>query len=377
MPSAQDTRYDHEAGPSQGVTGTTRVDDVRIGAVRPLLTPSLLLERVPMTDDAQALVESSRAAISQVLHGGDDRLVVVVGPCSIHDHDQALEYAGKLKAVADRLRGELLVVMRTYFEKPRTTVGWKGYINDPHLDGSFAMNEGLERARRLLLDLALLGLPAGTEFLDLLSPQYIADLVAWGAIGARTTESQSHRQLASGLSCPVGFKNGTEGSLKVAADAILAARAPHAFIGMTKMGMAAIFETRGNDDCHVILRGGKTPNYDAAHVAQCCAALRAAGLREQVMIDVSHGNSGKSYLRQIEVARDVAAQVAAGDARIIGVMIESHLEEGRQDLMPGVPLKHGVSITDACLGFVQTAPLLRELADAVRARRSQRGSVQA
>jgi 3-deoxy-7-phosphoheptulonate synthase len=371
MSLPDDTRYDHEVSPTAGAPSATRVDDVRIHAVRPLITPSLLLERVPASDAALALVESGRAAISRVLHGGDDRLVAVVGPCSIHDHDLALEYAHKLKAVADRLRGELLVVMRTYFEKPRTTVGWKGYINDPRLDGSFAMNEGLERARRLLLDLALLGLPAGTEFLDLLSPQYIADLVAWGAIGARTTESQSHRQLASGLSCPVGFKNGTEGSLKVAADAILAARAPHAFIGMTKMGMAAIFETNGNDDCHVILRGGKTPNYDAVHVAQCCATLRAAGLREQVMIDVSHGNSGKSYLRQIEVARDVAGQVAAGDARIIGVMIESNLEEGRQDLKPGVPLKRGVSITDACLGFAQTEPLLEEVAAAVRARRAQ------
>jgi 3-deoxy-7-phosphoheptulonate synthase len=370
MVSPDDTRYDHEASPPQGAPGAARVDDVRIHAVRPLITPSLLLERVPASEAALALVESGRAAISRVLHGGDDRLVVVVGPCSIHDHDQALEYAGKLKAAADRLRGELLVVMRTYFEKPRTTVGWKGYINDPHLDGSFAMNEGLERARRLLLDLALLGLPAGTEFLDLLSPQYIADLVAWGAIGARTTESQSHRQLASGLSCPVGFKNGTEGSIKVAADAILAARAPHAFIGMTKMGMAAIFETNGNDDCHIILRGGKSPNYDAAHVAQCCATLRAAGLREQVMIDLSHGNSGRSYLRQIDVGRDVAAQIAGGEARIIGVMIESNLEEGRQDLKPGVPLRRGVSITDACLGFVQTGPLLEELAAAVRARRS-------
>jgi 3-deoxy-7-phosphoheptulonate synthase len=297
--------------------------------------------------------------------------VAVVGPCSIHDHGEALDYARRLKSVADRLRGDLLVVMRTYFEKPRTTVGWKGYINDPHLDGSFAMNEGLELARRLLLELALLGLPAGTEFLDLLSPQYIVDLVSWGAIGARTTESQSHRQLASGLSCPVGFKNGTEGSIKVAADAILAARAPHAFIGMTKAGAAAIFETLGNDDCHVILRGGRSPNYDAAHVAQCCAALRAAGLREQVMIDVSHGNSGKSHRRQIEVARDVAAQVAGGDARIVGVMIESHLEEGRQDLVPGRALRRGVSITDACIGFAQTEPLLEGLAAAVRARRSR------
>ncbi|CAN7511784.1 3-deoxy-7-phosphoheptulonate synthase [Variovorax sp. LjRoot175] len=333
------------------------------------MTPALLQERVPVRDDTLALVEASRAAIADVLHGRSDRLVVVVGPCSIHDHDQALEYGHRLKAVADELQDDLLIVMRTYFEKPRTTVGWKGYINDPHLDGSFAINEGLERARRLLLELTTLGLPAGTEFLDLLSPQFIADLIAWGAIGARTTESQSHRQLASGLSCPVGFKNGTDGSIKVAADAILAARAPHAFMGMTKMGMAAIFETRGNDDCHVILRGGKTPNYAAADVAATCEALRALGLREQVMIDVSHGNSSKQYQRQIDVAQDVAGQIAAGERRIAGVMIESHLEEGRQDLVPGVALKRGVSITDACIGFSQTVPVLQELAAAVRARR--------
>lgn len=372
MSSPEDARYDREAGPRGGAPAAERVDDVRIGAVKPLVTPSLLLERVPATGEALSLVESSRAAIADVLHGRDDRLVVVVGPCSIHDHDEALEYGRRLKSVADALARELLVVMRTYFEKPRTTVGWKGYINDPHLDGSFAMNEGLERARRLLHELAVRGLPAGTEFLDLLSPQYIADLVAWGAIGARTTESQSHRQLASGLSCPVGFKNGTEGSVKVAADAILAARAPHAFIGMTKMGIAAIFETRGNDDCHVILRGGKTPNYDAAHVAQCCTVLRAAGLREQVMVDVSHGNSGKSHRRQVDVAADVARQVAAGEARIIGVMIESHLEEGRQDLVPGVPLRPGVSITDACIGFAQTEQVLEALAASVRQRRANR-----
>ncbi|MEO8155933.1 MAG: 3-deoxy-7-phosphoheptulonate synthase, partial [Rhizobacter sp.] len=255
------------------------------------------------------------------------------------------------------------------FEKPRTTVGWKGYINDPHLDGSFAINEGLERARRLLLELTTLGLPTGTEFLDLLSPQYIADLIAWGAIGARTTESQSHRQLASGLSCPVGFKNGTDGSIKVASDALLAAQAPHAFMGMTKMGVAAIFETRGNDDCHLILRGGKEPNYSAAQVAASCDALRSAGLREQVMIDVSHGNSSKQHQRQIVVAADVAAQIAGGDRRITGLMIESHLEEGRQDLRPGVPLKHGVSITDACISFSQTVPVLHTLAAAVRERR--------
>jgi 3-deoxy-7-phosphoheptulonate synthase len=375
MPHRQtldDPRHDREVGQRDSTLDLTRIDDVRIGAVRPLITPALLQERVPIGDGTLALVEQCRRRIADVLHGRDDRLVVVVGPCSIHDHEQALEYGARLKAEADALAGELLVVMRAYFEKPRTTVGWKGYINDPHLDGSFAINEGLERARRLLLDLLELGLPTGTEFLDLLSPQYISDLVAWGAIGARTTESQTHRQLASGLSCPVGFKNGTDGGVQVAADAILAARAPHAFMGMTKMGMAAIFETRGNDDCHLILRGGRTPNHDAAHVAAACAVLRAAGLREQVMIDLSHGNSRKQPARQIEVAADVAAQVAGGERRIVGVMIESHLEEGRQDLVPGRPLKRGVSITDACIGFAQTVPVLHELARAVRARRSLR-----
>jgi len=369
MNPLDDPRHDREIGARDSTLDTTRIDDVRIGAVRPLMTPALLQERVPVRDETLPLVETSRAAIADVLHGRDDRLVVVVGPCSIHDHDQALEYGHRLKGVADELRQDLLIVMRAYFEKPRTTVGWKGYINDPHIDGSFAINEGLERARRLLLELTALGLPTGTEFLDLLSPQFIADLIAWGAIGARTTESQSHRQLASGLSCPVGFKNGTDGSIRVAADAILAARAPHAFMGMTKMGMAAIFETRGNDDCHLILRGGKTPNYDAAHVAASCDTLRAAGLREQVMIDVSHGNSSKQYLRQIAVAHDVAGQIAAGERRIIGVMIESHLEEGRQEPVPGLPLRPGVSITDACIGFVQTVPVLHALAEAVRLRR--------
>ena len=351
---------------------TTRIDDTRIRAVRPLLTPALLEEWLPAPDAAQDLVEASRTALSRVLHGQDDRLVVVVGPCSIHDHDQALDYARRLHAQAERHAGELLVVMRVYFEKPRTTVGWKGYINDPHLDGSFAINEGLELARGLLLDILALGVPVGTEFLDLLSPQFISDLVSWGAIGARTTESQSHRQLASGLSCPVGFKNGTEGSIKVAADAILAARAPHAFMGMTKMGQAAIFETRGNDECHLILRGGRTPNYHAADVAKACAQLGAAGLREQAMIDLSHANSGKLHTRQIEVGADVAAQVAAGDRRIVGVMIESHLEEGRQDIVAGQPLRPGVSVTDACIGAAQTWPLLETLADAVRARRARK-----
>ena len=358
--NARDTLSTHD---------TTRIDDTRIRAVRPLLTPALLDERLPAPEAAQQLVESSRAAISRVLHGQDDRLVVVVGPCSIHDHDQALDYARRLKAETDRLSAELLVVMRVYFEKPRTTVGWKGYINYPHLDGSYAINEGLEMARRLLLDVLALGLPVGTEFLDLLSPQFISDLVSWGAIGARTTESQSHRQLTSGLSCPVGFKNGTDGGVKVASDAIVAAQAPHAFMGMTKMGQAAVFETRGNDDCHVILRGGKAPNYSKADVDAACAMLKGAGLREQVMIDVSHANSSKQHARQIVVAGEVAAQVAAGDARIMGVMIESHLHEGRQDIVTGQALKPGVSVTDACISFEQTVPVLDTLAAAVRQRR--------
>ena len=352
---------------------TTRIDDTRIGAVRPLITPALLQEWQPAPDAAQDLVETSRAAVSQVLHGADDRLVVVVGPCSIHDHDEALDYARRLKAEADRHAAELLVVMRVYFEKPRTTVGWKGYINDPHRDGSYAINEGLQMARRLLLDVLAIGLPVGCEFLDLLSPQFISDLVSWGAIGARTTESQSHRQLASGLSCPVGFKNGTDGGVKVAADAIVAAQAPHAFLGLTKMGQAAVFETRGNQDCHVILRGGKVPNYSKADVDAACALLQSNGLREQVMVDVSHANSSKQHARQIAVADDVAAQVAAGDARIMGVMIESHLEEGRQDIVAGQQLKPGVSVTDACISFAQTVPVLDGLAEAVRARRSKRG----
>ena len=348
---------------------TTRIDDVRIGAVRALVSPAVLLEELPVTAEVEVLVERTRQSIGHVLHGRDHRLVVVVGPCSIHDHDAAIDYARRLKPLADALAGELIVIMRVYFEKPRTTVGWKGYINDPQLDGSFRINEGLRRARALLLEVSALGLAAGTEFLDLLSPQYISDLIAWGAIGARTTESQSHRQLASGLSCPVGFKNGTDGGVQVAADAVRAAAAPHAFMGMTKMGVAAIFETRGNPDGHVILRGGKAPNFDAAGVDAACAALRQAGLREQVMVDCSHANSAKQPRRQIEVGADLARRIAAGDRRIVGVMVESHLQEGRQDLVPGRPLAPGVSITDACLGWDDTEPLLRELAAAVRARR--------
>lgn len=349
--------------------GHLRIDDTRIKAVRPLITPALLQEWYPATEQAQSLVESSRDAINRVLDGHDDRLIVVVGPCSIHDHAQALEYARQLKLQAQLLEQDLLIVMRVYFEKPRTTVGWKGYINDPRMDGSFAINDGLEMARHLMLDILEVGLPIATEFLDLLSPQFISDLVSWGAIGARTTESQSHRQLASGLSCPVGFKNGTDGGVKVAADAILAAQAPHAFMGMTKMGQSAIFETRGNQHCHVILRGGKQPNYSAADVEATCALLKKSGLREQVMIDVSHANSSKQHLRQITVSEEIAQQIAAGDKRISGVMIESHLNEGRQDIVPGQTLAYGVSVTDACISMPQTIPVLEQLAAAVRARR--------
>lgn len=375
MPALDDFRHDHEAGVRAGdgageTLDTTRIDDVRIAAVRALVSPAVLLEELPVTPAVEALVETTREAIGRVLHGREHRLVVVVGPCSIHDHAQAMDYARRLKPLADELADDLIVVMRVYFEKPRTTVGWKGYINDPRLDGSFRINEGLRLARQLLLQISALGLPAGTEFLDLLTPQYQSDLIAWGAIGARTTESQSHRQLASGLSCPVGFKNGTDGSVQVAADAVLASAAPHSFMGMTKMGVAAIFETRGNPDGHIILRGGKQPNYAAADVEAACAVLRKAKLREQVMIDCSHANSAKQHRRQIDVAHDIAAQIAAGEQRIMGVMVESHLAEGRQDLKPGVALQPGISITDACIGWDDTVPVLRSLAQAVKQRRA-------
>ncbi|MEO7744444.1 MAG: 3-deoxy-7-phosphoheptulonate synthase [Usitatibacter sp.] len=350
-----------------------RTDDLRISGVRALIAPQLLLEELPMDGLALATVGSARQAIHRVLHGADDRLVAVVGPCSIHDSDAAREYAGRLLEAARRHAADLLLVMRVYFEKPRTTVGWKGFINDPDLDGSFAINEGLRQARKLLLDINRLGLPCGTEFLDLLSPQYLSDLIAWGAIGARTTESQSHRQLASGLSCPVGFKNGTDGSIRIAVDALRAAAAPHAFMGMTKTGQAAIFETVGNEDCHVILRGGKAPNYDAAGVQAAAEELALAGLAPHLMIDFSHANAAKKYERQMDVGRDVAAQVGAGDERIVGAMVESHLNPGRQDLVPGKPLARGVSITDPCLGWDDTAQLLEILAEGVRRRRLAHG----
>jgi 3-deoxy-7-phosphoheptulonate synthase len=346
-----------------------RTDDTRIEQGDELLAPMQIMRELRASQAALKTTYTARQAIHDVLRGADDRLVIVVGPCSIHDPAAALDYAKKLKPLADELAHDLIVVMRVYFEKPRTTVGWKGLINDPHLNESFDINEGLRLARKILLEINELGLPSATEFLDLISPQYLADLVAWGAIGARTTESQSHRQLASGLSCPIGFKNGTDGSIRIAVDAIKAAEARHHFISITKSGHVAVFKTSGNEDTHVILRGGKQPNYDAASVHAVCQDLAAAGLRPQVMIDLSHANSSKQYQRQIEVGHDVARQVGGGDNRIIGVMIESHLNPGRQDLCPGKPLEYGMSITDGCIGWADTEPLLRELAEAVRSRR--------
>jgi len=346
-----------------------RTDDTRIEQGDEVLAPMQIMRELKASDTVLKTTFEARSGIHDVLRGADDRLVAVVGPCSIHDPEAALDYARRLKVLADELAHDLIIVMRVYFEKPRTTVGWKGLINDPHLNESFDINEGLRLARKILLDINELGLPCGTEFLDLISPQYIADLIAWGAIGARTTESQSHRQLASGLSCPVGFKNGTDGNLRIAVDAIKAAAARHHFVSITKSGHVAVFKTAGNEDCHVILRGGKKPNYDAASVNAACGELAAAGLRQQVMIDLSHANSSKQYQRQIDVGQDVMTQLRGGDRRVTGVMIESHLKAGRQDLCPGKPLEYGQSITDACISLEDTEPLLRGLADAVRARR--------
>ncbi len=345
------------------------VDDVRIKEIKELSPPAHLLREFPATEPAAETTYAARAGIHRILHGADDRLLVVVGPCSIHDFDSAMEYARRLKAERDRLDADLLILMRVYFEKPRTTVGWKGLINDPRMDGSFKINEGLRLARKLLFEINELGLPCATEFLDTITPQYTADLIAWGAIGARTTESQVHRELASGLSCPVGFKNGTDGNVRIAVDAIRAAASPHHFLSVTKAGHSAIVSTNGNEDCHVILRGGKEANYDAAHVEAACQELAKSGLASRVMIDFSHANSRKDFKRQLEVAEDVGRQMAAGEDRIFGVMIESHLKEGRQDLQPGKPLQTGVSITDACLGWEDTVTALDLLADAVRRRR--------
>jgi 3-deoxy-7-phosphoheptulonate synthase len=346
-----------------------RTDDLRIREIKELDSPERIHQELPISERAAETTFVARQGIQRILQGEDDRAMVVIGPCSIHDVEAAREYATRLARLAAELRGDLLLVMRVYFEKPRTIVGWKGLINDPRLDGSFEINLGLRMARKLLLDINELGVPAGTEFLDLVTGQYFADLISWGAIGARTVESQGHRELASGLSCPVGFKNATNGSVKVAIDAMRSAAHPHIFLSPTKQGRTAIFSTRGNRDTHVILRGGTAPNYDARHVEAAAAEMCAAGLEPRLVIDLSHGNSNKIPRRQLVAGRAVARQIGAGDRRLVGVMIESHLLEGRQDVVPGRELVYGLSITDACLGWDDSESLLRELAAAVAQRR--------
>jgi 3-deoxy-7-phosphoheptulonate synthase len=348
-------------------------DDLRVEKLRPLIPPAILIEDVPISEEGSRVVAESRLSVRDIMDGRDDRLMVVIGPCSIHDAEAALEYARKLRVEAERLKDDLLIVMRVYFEKPRTTVGWKGLINDPDLDGSFAINKGLRIARGLLRDLLDMGMPCGTEFLDTITPQFIADLVSWGAIGARTTESQVHRELASGLSMPVGFKNGTDGNVQIAVDAIRAASHPHHFLSVTKQGIIAIVATRGNDRCHVILRGGnKGPNFAREYVDQAAQQLESAKQPARLMVDVSHGNSSKDHRNQPKVAHALAEQFVAGESRVFGLMIESHLVEGRQDHKPGQALARGQSITDACIGWDDTVPVLDDLARAVRVRREQR-----
>ncbi len=344
-------------------------DDVRIREIKELVPPSHVFREYPVSNRAAQTTYTARQAIHRVLHGADDRLLVVIGPCSIHDYDAAMDYARKLAKEAEKYAEDLIVVMRVYFEKPRTTVGWKGLINDPRLDNTFRINEGLRLARRILLEINEMDLPCATEFLDTITPQYTADLIAWGAIGARTTESQVHRELASGLSCPVGFKNGTDGNMRIAVDAIRAANSPHHFLSVTKNGHTAIVSTMGNEDCHVILRGGREPNYDAASVDAAGKEIAQAGLAARLMVDFSHGNSRKQYKLQMEVCDSVAEQISAGEERIVGVMVESHLVEGRQDLSPEKELTYGQSITDACINWDDSLKVLDKLAEAVRARR--------
>lgn len=345
------------------------LNNVHIADEQILITPDQLKAEFPLSAAQEAQIAQSRKTISDIIAGRDPRLLVVCGPCSIHDPETALEYARRFKTLAAEVSDSLYLVMRVYFEKPRTTVGWKGLINDPHMDSSYQINDGLRIARKLLLDINDSGLPAAGEFLDMITPQYLADLMSWGAIGARTTESQVHRELASGLSCPVGFKNGTDGTIKVAIDAINAAGAPHCFLSVTKWGHSAIVNTSGNADCHIILRGGKAPNYSAQHVAEVKEGLIKASLAPQVMIDFSHANSSKQFKKQMDVGADVCQQIANGEKAIIGVMIESHLVEGNQNLESGEPLAYGKSITDACIGWDDTDTLLRQLANAVKARR--------
>jgi len=345
-------------------------ENLRISEIREVSPPDEIHNELPISAAAARTTIESRNAIHEILTGNDDRLLVVAGPCSIHDPKAAIEYADRLLAMTAELEKDLLIVMRVYFEKPRTTVGWKGLINDPDLNESFNINNGLRLARNLLLKINEMGLSAGTEYLDLITPQYVSDLIAWGAIGARTTESQVHRELASGLSCPVGFKNATDGTISVAVDAIGSACRPHHFLSLTKEGHSAIFATTGNNDCHLILRGGQTPNYDAESVNNACSALKNAGLPETLMVDFSHANSKKQHNRQIEVGENIAAQISSGSSQIFGVMIESHLVAGNQKVVSGEPLTYGQSITDACLGWENTADLLKTLANSVRTRRN-------
>jgi len=351
-----------------------RTDDLRIRELKELTPPSHLIREYPCSEHIASVTADARLALHNILHGEDDRLMVVIGPCSIHDTKAAMEYAQRLVIERVRFKGELEIIMRVYFEKPRTTVGWKGLINDPHLDNSFRINDGLRIARELLMNINELGLPAGTEFLDVISPQYVADLISWGAIGARTTESQVHRELASGLSCPVGFKNGTDGNIKIAVDAIKAASQPHHFLSVTKGGHSAIVSTNGNEDCHVILRGGKAPNYDAASVDAASKDLTASGLAARLMIDASHANSSKKPENQVPVCADIGSQIAAGDDRIVGVMVESHLVAGRQDLVAGKSLTYGQSITDGCIDWDSSLQVLEGLAAAVKTRRAKKSS---
>ena len=351
---------------------SSHTDDLRIRSLQELSPPAEVIEQLPLSDTAATCVSTSRQALHAILEGDDDRLIVVIGPCSIHDTAAAMEYAQRLVEQRRRFAGTLEIVMRVYFEKPRTTVGWKGLINDPDLDGSYQINKGLRAGRKLLADINALGLPAGCEFLDIITPQYLADLVAWGAIGARTTESQVHRELASGLSCPVGFKNGTDGNVRIAVDAVMAASQPHHFLAVNKLGHIAIAATSGNPDCHLILRGGREPNYDAEHVQAACEAMRKGGLAPRVMIDASHANSRKNPQNQPAVLADVASQLAAGQQAIVGVMVESHLLAGRQDLRPGQPLTYGQSITDGCIDWATSVQVLEQLSAAVERRRAAR-----
>ncbi len=349
-----------------------QLHDIHIDGIRSLVAPVVVIEEIPVEPDERDFVVQSREAARKIFSGEDDRVLVVVGPCSIHDRESAIEYAGKLKAVSDELSDDLLLVMRVYFEKPRTTLGWKGYINDPDCDGRFDINRGFEMARSLLVELAKMGVPAGTEFLDTITPQYIADAVTWGAIGARTTESQVHRQLTSGLSMPVGFKNGTDGNIKISIDAIGAAKGAHHFMGVTKEGISAIVDTKGNDSCHVILRGATAgPNHDAESVGTVLNQIEGAGLAPYIMVDCSHGNSRKDHTRQPAVSEDLATQIADGQRGIAGIMLESHLVAGAQKAVPGEALTYGQSITDACMDWETTAEVLRELAGAVRSRRAK------